>query len=148
MPTRSRRWCPETNDDQQDQHYGREPYADQSGRPIAVRPYRHNGQLRFAIYGFDSQIPEPAGRPARSHLRYYRRLRDRAISRYGREGRCSAAELRTIDALWIEGVSLREFARRENVRPQAISTRINGLANKAREFYRWWRRKNLMRQRG
>ncbi len=56
-------------------------------------------------------------------------------------------ELRRIEALWIEQISLRELARREGVRPQAISETINALANKAPEFYRWWRLKNLSRQR-
>ena len=68
------------------------------------------------------------------------------MANYRNEGRCTEVELRTMEALWVEGLTLREFARRESVGPQAISARINGLANKAPMFYRWWRLKNLNRQ--
>ena len=61
------------------------------------------------------------------------------FKRYEDERRCSPRQLRTIEGLYIEGLSLRELARREGVAPQAISARINSLANKAPQFCRWWR---------
>jgi len=52
-----------------------------------------------------------------------------------------------IEALYIDGLSLREFAESAGVAPQAISSRINALANIAPEFYRWWRKVNVSHQR-
>jgi hypothetical protein len=59
---------------------------------------------------------------------------------------CTAKQLRTIEALWVEGVSLREFARREGVVPAAIEARIDGLHTKAPEFFKWYRLKNRSRR--
>jgi hypothetical protein len=53
-------------------------------------------------------------------------------------GRFTLTELRTIRVLLLEGRSLREFARREQVTPAAISCRIDGLEFKAPQFFRWW----------
>jgi hypothetical protein len=65
---------------------------------------------------------------------------------YVQSGLLTAAELRTVHALLINGLSLREFARREGVKPAAISTRIEGLQHKAPEFYTWWCRKHQNRR--
>jgi hypothetical protein len=43
----------------------------------------------------------------------------------------------------IDGLSAREFAGAEGVSVEAIRTRINALATKAPEFYRWWRAQDL-----
>jgi predicted DNA-binding protein YlxM (UPF0122 family) len=62
-------------------------------------------------------------------------------------GVLTAKELRVVEALWLEGLSLRELARREGVAPQAIEIRIQGMRNRALRFWFWWRLKNRMRAR-
>jgi hypothetical protein len=69
------------------------------------------------------------------------------FARYCSEGRCSPKQFRTVEALYIDGLSAQEFARLEGVSAEAIRVRIDGLANKCPEFYRWWRRLNASRQR-
>jgi DNA-binding MarR family transcriptional regulator len=64
------------------------------------------------------------------------------IARYRLSGEFTATEIRTIEALWQEGVGLRELARRESVAPQAVTERIARLERRAPRFYRWWRLKN------
>jgi len=88
-----------------------------------------------------TQMGSRPGRPMLAKLRRRKRV---TMVRYRREGRCTSTELRTIEALW-GGMPLRQFARVERIAPQAVTARINGLANKASEFYRWWRLKNLNR---
>ena len=79
-------------------------------------------------------------------LELHRRV-SATVSRYRQAGWCTTTELRTIEALWLDGISLREFARRQAVSAAAIGARIEGLARKAPEFYRWWLLKNRSRRR-
>ena len=122
--------------------------ADFWGRPMQASWYRRGGVLRLCVREFEF-LPDTnkLATVEKSHLPELRRQRDLTMLRYRQEERCTNVELRTMRALWIEGLSLREFARREGVKAQAISARINGLANKAPEFYRWWRRKHFCHQR-
>lgn len=69
------------------------------------------------------------------------------ISRYRMSGVYSPKELRTIEALWAAGLSLREFARREGVTAQAIELRVRGLKDRAPRFWLWWRLKHRLRAR-
>lgn len=59
----------------------------------------------------------------------------------------SDKELRTIEALWQKGMSLRTHAREEGVTPQAIEDRIHRMKERAPRFWNWWRLKNRSRQR-
>lgn len=107
--------------------------------------YKHNRMTRFAWRedGTQNSLSSSLGRYAslyRHHALVYERYRD--------EERCTATQLATVYALYIDGLSLQEYARREGKSPQAISDRINGLASKAPEFHRWWRTVNLGHQRG
>lgn len=77
-----------------------------------------------------------------------RRLVAKTIARYRNEGQCTPAQLRMIELMWVDGVGLREIARRDGVSPQAISWRIWHLRSRAPEFWNWWRLKNASRQNG
>lgn len=124
-----------------------EPTADHHGRPVEGSTFRQGGKLRHA-----SDAPDPLSTPAPSSAepsRLPELLRRVAaeIAKYRMNGLCSPKELRTIEALWRDGVSLREHARREGVAPQAIESRIAHLKDRAVRFWTWWRLKNRMRAR-
>lgn len=74
------------------------------------------------------------------------------IARYAASKVLTDTELRTIHALWVDDLSLREVARREGVSAEAIRQRIEGshgsagIRKKALEFYQWWSFKNRMRR--
>lgn len=106
--------------------------------------YRQNRQRRFRWRdeGPPTSIPSCLAMFVPIH-----RLHWANFVRYCAERRCSPKQLRTIEALYIDGLSLRAFARLEGVEPQAITSRINALANKAPEFYRWWRGVNASHSR-
>lgn len=69
------------------------------------------------------------------------------IARYRMSNLLSLKELRTIEALWLEGISLRALARREAVAAQAVEGRIERLKVRAPRFYAWWRLKHRTRAR-
>ena len=69
------------------------------------------------------------------------------VAKYRMSGLFSPKEIRTIDALWQDGMSLRELARREGVAAQAIEARIVRLNERAPRFYLWWRLKHRTRAR-
>ena len=136
------------DDDGDDETPATQGTADQAGRPVNPDWYRQGGRSRFSFREFEVIKEVPARSVAdESRLPSLHRLRDACMERYKDEGRCSDVELNTMHHLWVAALGLRELARQEGVKPQAISSRINGLANKAPEFYRWWRRKHLFRQR-
>ena len=105
--------------------------------------YRHNGKLRIGWRDCDAKAIPSCLSVFVDLYRHHATI----FARYSAEARCSPRQLQLIEALYIEGVSLREFAATEGTTPQAISSRINALANKAPEFYRWWRRLNASHQR-
>ena len=107
-----------------------EPVADQHGRPMSLRFYRRGGVLVCAAPLNEPSpppVPDSRRRPQRSSLAALRRRKAATFARYRLAGWCTAVELSTIDALWFEGVSLRQLAKREGVSPAAISDRIAGL---------------------
>jgi hypothetical protein len=109
------------------------------------RPIRHNGSQSAAWRSADEpciSIPSSLGR----YLDLYRH-HSAVFARYEQEGLLSRRQLRLIEALFIEGVSLRDFAAREEVTPQAITARLEAIATRAPEFIRWWRRVNGNRRR-
>jgi hypothetical protein len=85
--------------------------------------------------------------PTASDITYWRRRVSAEIATYRASGLLSTKELRTVDALWSDGLSLREHARREGVAPQAIEGRIQNMKHRAIRFWNWWRLKNRMRAR-
>jgi hypothetical protein len=87
----------------------------------------------------ESSAPEP------SRLLFFLRLVAVEIAKYRMGDMCSGKDIRTIEALWREGLPLREHARREGVTPQAIVSRIERLRERAPLFWNWWRLKNRMR---
>lgn len=110
--------------------------------------YKHNGRLSFCWRSQELEDDERASIPScLSIFADLYRHHAMVFARYRADGRFTPKQLRTIEALYIEGLSLREFALVEGVEPQAISARIDALANKALEFYRWWRRVNAGHQR-
>jgi hypothetical protein len=107
--------------------------------------YKHNRRLRYRwspddIFGGVTSCLRGCAVVYRHYNSVYRR--------YCREARLNHKQLDLIYALMIEGVSLREYARIQGVTPQAIHDRINRLAIKAPEFYRFWRNLNSSRRRG
>lgn len=110
--------------------------------PLARR-YKHNGHSRVDWRVDDIGVI----RSCLSVFHDIHRYHATVFARYCAEERCSPRQLRLIEALFIDGLSLREFAEIERVTPQAISARIDALANKAPEFYKWWRRVNASHQR-
>jgi hypothetical protein len=122
-----------------------EPACDIYGRPLAVT-CRWNGRACYARTP-EWQRHDRLSTPERSMLAELRRLVAAEIARYRLDGSLSAKELRTVEALWRGGQTLREHARREGVSPQAIEARIHGMRTRAVRFWRWWRRKHLMRGR-
>jgi hypothetical protein len=104
---------------------------------------KHNRRVHFRWRESDGPDGIRSGLAMFADLyRYHHSL----YRRYVEEGRFSQKQLRTIYALMIEGLSEDEFGAAEGVTRQAISERVNGLANKAPEFFRWWRRLNAARQ--
>jgi predicted DNA-binding protein YlxM (UPF0122 family) len=69
------------------------------------------------------------------------------IARYRLSGVFTVKDISTIEALWQDGLGLRELARKESVAPQAIADRIQRLQSKAPRFFRWWQLKNRARAR-
>ena len=108
-------------------------------------PYKHNGRLCFRFHEESTPSPDIPSFFARYVPLY--RYTSNLYARYVAEGRCSEKQLRTIYALMIEGLSMREHARQEGVEPESIRQRILGLANKCPSFYRWWCRLNERRRR-
>ena len=124
-------------------HRPPEPIAGHDGRRVEMAVFSRGRVLAFRAAGSEeSETPsEPILLPS-----LLRRV-SAVVARYRNEAWCTDAQLRTIESLWVEGLSLRELARREGVAPAAIEARINGLHTKAPEFYRWWRLKHRTRRR-
>lgn len=122
------------------------PSADLAGRRICPRECRRNGMAINAVV-YLNLSDEPANYDReRSMLVELRRRVSATIARYRLAGWCSPTELRTIEALWQNGMTLRALARRDGLAPAAIGARIEGLHSKAPEFYRWWLLKNRTRR--
>jgi hypothetical protein len=107
--------------------------------------YRHNGRRRFrAANEHETSVPSSLSR----FVPIYRH-HAAVFARYCAERRLNPKQLHTIEALYMDGLSLRELAKLDRVRPQAITGRINAMATKgaAVEFCQWWRRVNAPYQR-
>jgi hypothetical protein len=117
------------------------------GRPLDGSTVRRGGRLVHVPSVPDPLVPQPLNRPERSMLAELWRRVAGEIARYRMSGLFSLKELRTIEALWLEGISLRALARREGVAAQAVEDRIERLKNRAPRFYLWWRLKNRTRAR-
>lgn len=115
-----------------------------AGDSLDVRIFRRAGETAYAWVEVDGlDAAQSSHEP--SMLQELRRRQSAALSRWRTEGLCTDVELRTIEALWLEGIGLRALARREGVAPAAIGCRLKGLTYKAPEFVRWWRLKNRLR---
>ena len=55
------------------------------------------------------------------------------------EGRCTRKQLEAIEMVFVEGMSANTAAKTLGVSTQAICDRMNGLANRCRPIYLWWR---------
>ena len=109
----------------------------------ATSEYKINGRRHFRVPRERAcSIPSSLGR----YVDIYRH-HAAVFARYCADGRFSEKQLRTIERLYIDGMSLQQFARAEGVSPQAILARIEGLANRAYVFYCWWRSVNGGRRR-
>jgi hypothetical protein len=87
-------------------------------------------------------VPEAPSEP-KNAISVLRRRQSAALSRYRRQGWCTAIDLRTIAAMWVGGFGTRQLARVEGVSPTAISDRVARLRFKAPEFWRWYRLRRL-----
>lgn len=129
-----------------------ETIADLHGRPVERLFYRRGGVATSAPVLNEPCAPSenPLPLPRTSSLQELRRRQSATFARYRLAGWCTLLELETIEALWLEGLSLRQLARRAGVSPAAIGDRIERLSRKAPEFYHWWilkhrRRREIMR---
>ena len=120
-----------------------EPVANTGGSVAASVVFRRNGQTSFVAVVYDPLEVTPIPPPERSMLTELRRRVAAEIARYRMSGQFTETDLRTVEALWQDGMGLRELARRESVAPQAIAARLQRLQTKAPRFYRWWRLKNV-----
>lgn len=118
------------------------------GRPLAFRLFRHSGDLQQAWHPdeFDTMPRSPEPADSRSSLKELQRRRSKLLSAYRRNPGISKRDQQLIAAL-MHGTSLRAWARREGVSPQAIEDRIQRLKQAAPEFWAFWRRKNSSRSR-
>lgn len=117
------------------------------GRPIGETPVRRGGRLVNAPGAWDPSIGRPTGGPVRSMLAELRRRVSAEVARYRMSGLFSDKELKTIEALWLDGRPLRVLARLDGVTAQAIGDRIERVKNRAPRFYAWWRLKHRTRAR-
>lgn len=62
----------------------------------------------------------------------------KAYNEWAQSGQLTHTQLRTVHALLLEDLGLRQHSRNENVSQAAISSRIVGLDQKAAKFHRWW----------
>lgn len=103
--------------------------------------------------------PEPTGddidEPVSAIRRRLAARIEDTLERYASSGLLTAIELRTIRALWAEGLTLRAVAAAESVSAEAVRARIEGnrkgqggVRSKASEFYRWWAFKQRHRRKG
>jgi len=122
-----------------------EPVANTDGGQAASVLFRRNGQTSFMAVVYDPLKETPVPPAEESMLMELRRRVAAEIARYRASGDFSEIEIRTIEALWREGIGLRELARREGVAPQAITDRLHRIGSKAPRFKRWWQLKNRLR---
>jgi hypothetical protein len=130
-------------------HLGHLQVADLMGRARTVAGYRASGARRFRmLVDFaDSETDESWGDPPSRHANGDPELVRRLLKRYELAG-LTAAQLRTVRALWLERLTAREHARREKISVAAVSSRIRGgrrargIADKAPEFMTFWNGKH------
>jgi hypothetical protein len=122
-----------------------------NGCAIELEPYRQNGVVQHAAAYTDPSITDPIEdegddqSPDQSIENVSIRVRD-VYNGWSESGGLSAVQMRTIHALLIRQVPLREFAREEGVAAAAISSRIRSLKDKAPEFYKWWAARHAIRR--
>src|SRR5581483_5684730 len=105
--------------------------SDLNGRPMSLTVHRRNGKAVQVALPRDNSLPAP------SMLTELRRRVAAEISRYRTGGLCTGADLALVEALWVEGKSLRQHARERGVAAQAISDHIERLRHRCPRFYRW-----------
>lgn len=124
----------------------RDPAYVHAGPRSVYLHYRHNGRNCFRD---DPDLLGP--QPPQSCLQVFGatyRYHSAVFARYCAEQRLTPKQLRTVEALYIDGLSQNMFAGIERTTAEAIRQRILGMAIKAPEFYRWWRGLNQSRRRG
>lgn len=133
--------------------FGHRLVADLYGRPQSVTCYRQGGVGRFGLPVVDDPEPqEPWGslRTTPDELELYEIVV--VMERSRTEGR-TEKQLRTIRALWLERITLREHARREGVSSAAIHARVagsrgaGGLLKLVPEFGAFWIARHAGRRR-
>lgn len=129
-----------------------DPIADFAGNRVEVSEYRRGGTRVRVPMRIEAIVAAPGQSHERSMLVELRRRVSVEISHYRRSGLCRPADIDMIVALWQDGVSLREYARRVDRTPAAIGYRIEKLRYVCVRFYRWWllkhrRRREACRQR-
>lgn len=130
--------------------------ADLFGRPRQVSSYRWSTRTSAGFRDLDEATEPSPDEPCPEATRAW--LREQisgVLNRYQSGGNFSEIELRTIRALWLDGLSLRQFAKSEGVTAEAVRARIEGnrkgqggIKRKAPQFYRWWAFKQRRRRKG
>lgn len=126
---------------------GVEPIAGPTGTRVHQAVFRRNGEVGFVVTIAAPLDETPRENDDPSMLVELRRRVAAEIARYRMSGEFTPTEIRTVEALWQEGLGLRELARLDGVSAQAVLDRLQRLASKAPRFCRWWRIKNRCRAR-
>lgn len=123
-----------------------EPGCGLQGEKLSNSTIRRGGTVRH-LPGFIEPLVDTPGQVLDVSMmpRLLRRI-SVEISRYRSSGAFSNDELRLIELIWLDRLSLREVSRVFARTPTRISQRIDGLAERAPRFYHWYLRKNYARR--
>lgn len=122
--------------------------ADLAGNAVPVTTYVR-GNTFITAPNLEGEHSERPTLPVEtSRMPELVRRRAAAMARYRNSGELSADELRTIERLWVDGMSLRAHAREEGLTPATISFRVGRMGTRAVEFFNWWKIKHAPLRRG
>jgi len=122
--------------------------SDLRGRTRVVSTCRIGDTIAICeIVPWDESADDPREGVDPEQTRRWIRLKiSETIQRYRDSGQFTDRQLLTIIRLWVDGWTLRQLARYQEVAPAAISSRIEALRRKAPEFYTWWSFKHRRRR--
>ena len=98
--------------------------------------YKHNRYTHFKESDDEPSVSVPS---CLSIFAWIIRHNAALWARCQEEGRCTRKQLEAIELVFVEGMSANTAAKTLGVSTQAICDRMNGLANRCRPIYLWWR---------
>ncbi len=115
--------------------------SDINGRPLTSTTHKQGGQTVTSFRVKTSSFTKES-----SKMEYLRRQVAAEIARYRSNGICSDYDIELVVALWLDGKTLRQFARERGVTPAAVGDHIGRLRYKCIRFHQWWTLKNRRRR--